>query len=167
MLYQKATSKNLFNPAHAVEGFVPYLIGDKGYPILHWLITPYRDIPSGRRSVQETLFNRKLSRARSVVENAFGILKQTFRELYGTSDLHVTLLLDVVVCCSILHNLMLGQSAEEVERLLEMLQRKGMVHAVDDDPVEERPDEEGLPPAELQGEMKRRGLAAFVVQDRL
>lgn len=167
MLYQRATTSNLFDPADLVEGFVPYLIGDKGYPILPWLITPFRDMPGGRRSVQETLFNRKLSRARSVVENAFGILKQTFRELHSASDLHVTLLPDVVVCCSILHNMLLGQSAEDVDRLLAMLQREGLAPAVDDDPDHERPDEEGPPRNEVLGEHKRRRLAAFLVEERV
>lgn len=165
MLYHRATTTALFNPSEAVEGFVPYLVGDKGYPILPWLITPYRDL-GGRRSVQETLFNRKLSRARSVVENAFGILKQSFRELHSASDLHVTLLPDVVVCCSILHNLLLGQSSDEVDRLLEMLQREGMAPAVDEDPLQEPPDEEGAPRDEVQGQYKRGQLAAFLVQAR-
>ena len=166
MLYQKATTTNLFNPANAIEGFVPYLVGDKGYPILPWLITPYREMPNGRRSVQETLFNRKLSRARSMVENSFGILKQTFRELHSASDLHVTLLPDVVVSCCILHNLLLGQSSEEVDRLLEMLQREGMAPIVDDDAEPKDQGEEGAPRDEVQGEDKRAGLAAFLVQAR-
>lgn len=166
MLYHKAITNTLFDPTDSVEGFVPHLIGDKGYPILPWLITPYRDIPGGRRSVQELLFNRKLSRARSVVENAFGILKQTFRELHSASDLHITLLPDVVVSCCILHNLLLGQSSEEVDRLLAMLQREGMTPVVDDDPIEERPNEDGTVRDEVQGEHKCRRLAAFLVQDR-
>ena len=33
MLYQKATTTLLFDPPDFIEGFVPYLIGDKGYPI--------------------------------------------------------------------------------------------------------------------------------------
>ena len=70
--------------------------------------------------VQKTLFNRKLPRASIIVENAFGILQQTFRELHTASDLHVTLVPDVVMCCCILHNLLFGQLVEEVDRLLEM-----------------------------------------------
>lgn len=167
MLYEKATSSNLFNPADAVEGFTPYLIGDKGYPVFPWLITPYRDIPGGRRSVQEQLFNRRLSRARSVVENAFGILKQTFRELHSATDLHIRILPDVVVCCCILHNLLLDQTPEEVDRLLAMLQREGLAVVVDEDPVQERPAEEEDPPDEVAGEVKRNRLAAFLLQQRL
>jgi hypothetical protein len=122
MLYVKATTTTLFSPADAHEGFVPYLVGDKGYPLLPWLITPYRELPGGHRSVQERLFNRKLSRAWSVVENAFCILKQSFRELLRVSDLHITVLPDVIVCCCLLHNILLGQSPEEVDRLLAVLQ---------------------------------------------
>ena len=57
MLYQKASTTLLFDPANAVDGFVPYLIGDKGYPIFPWLITLYRDIHGGKRSMQECIVN--------------------------------------------------------------------------------------------------------------
>lgn len=100
------------------------------------------------------------------MENAFGILKQSFRELHSASDLHVTLLPDVVVCCCILHNLLLGQSAAEVDRLLAMLQREGLAPVVDDEPIEERPGDEAPPRDEMQGEHKRGMLAAYLVQDR-
>lgn len=103
-----------------------------------------------------------------MVENAFGILKQSFRELYTASDLHVTLVPDVVMCCCILHNLLLGQSAEEVERLLAMLQREGMAPAVEDHPIVERPGDDDPPDRDhVRANRKRADLAAFLVQQRL
>ena len=105
------------------EGFRPYLLGDKGYPLLPWILTPYRE---GRLTVLEELYNRKHKCGRSVVENTFGILKQSFRELGKKSELHVTFLPDVVVACCYLHNLLLGQETHEVERLLETLSIEGL-----------------------------------------
>ena len=72
-----------------------------------WLMTLYRDF--GQRSILECLFNKRLSRGHSVIENAFSILKQSFRDLLHIIDLHVAFLPDVVVCCCLLHNILLGQ----------------------------------------------------------
>jgi len=60
------------------------------------------------------------------VENTFGMLKQTFRELLVKSDLDVTFLPDVITACAILYNTLLGQSHEKVERLLQVLRTKGL-----------------------------------------
>lgn len=71
-------------------------------------MTPYRD--SGQQSILELLFNKRLSRGRSVIENAFGILKQSFRELLHITDLHIAFLPDVVVCCCLLYNTLWGKT---------------------------------------------------------
>ena len=49
------------------------------------------------------------------------------------SDLHVTFMPDVILCCAILHNILLGQSHEEVEDLLEVLRNEGLHGQVIDD----------------------------------
>ena len=74
-MYQKAREGNLFNVEYNQDNFAPYLIGDKGYSLLPLLKTPLCNLPMGRQSVVERLFNRKLRKRRTVVENAFGILK--------------------------------------------------------------------------------------------
>jgi hypothetical protein len=97
-----------------------------------------------------------------VVENAFGILKQAFRELKHFTGLHVTLVLDVVLYCTLLHNILLSQSAHEVDRLLECLQWEGMVPSVDDDSTIEE-ENAGQPMAEFdRGDDKRRELSTYL-----
>lgn len=130
-LYTLAMQQNIMSPNHAVRGFPPYIIGDLGYPLFPWLMVPHKT--PAQLSVSETLFSRRLRRGRCVVENAFGILKQTFRELLIKSDLHVTFLPDVILCCAILHNILLGQSHEEVEELFQVLRSEGLDGGVVDD----------------------------------
>lgn len=122
-LYHFATNTNLFDAAYSHEGFSPYLIGDGGNPLLPWLMTPHRNTQNEPRTYEQGLFNHKLSKGRSVVENAFEIFKQCFRELRVKFDLHVTFP-DIIVCCCLLHNLILGQSPLEVLRLLQILQEE-------------------------------------------
>jgi hypothetical protein len=99
LLYQLAESVRLFPEGINVEGFLPYLLGDAGYPLKQWLMIPYCDAlgRGGQRYVIKRLFNQRLSRGRSVIENEFGILKQYFRELLYATDLHVAFVPDIVV----------------------------------------------------------------------
>jgi hypothetical protein len=136
-LYAQAEIGTLFEDGVNVDSFMPYLLGDAGYPLKQWLLTPYRD-GRGRtdaRSILERLYNKRLSRGRSVVENAFGIFKQSFKELLQIMDLYVSFVPDVVVSCCLLHNVLLGQSPDEVARLMEILQPEGARLEVDDDPL--------------------------------
>ena len=133
-LYHLAMSKNLFDARHAMEGFSPYLLGDSGYPLLPWLMVPHKN--ERNLSLLETLFNKKLRKGRCVVENAFGILKQTFRELLVKSKLDVVFLPDVITCCAIFYNILLGQSHNQVEQFMQVLWHEGLEGDVTDDEVE-------------------------------
>jgi hypothetical protein len=121
--YGLAMHGNLFDVRSNMDGFPPYLIGDSGYPLLPWLMTPHKN--HCNPNVIESLFSRKLCRGRIVVENAFGILKQTWRELLNKTNLDVTYLPDVITACMLLHNLLLGQHTSDVQRLLGVLEAEG------------------------------------------
>lgn len=74
-----------------------------------------------------------------MVENAFGILKQTFQELLNKTDLNIAFVLDVITACYILHNMLLRQSAQDVERLLNLLRTEGFKNRDDIDILEAPP----------------------------
>jgi hypothetical protein len=117
-LYRMVMSENLFDVRYSVDGFSPYLLGDSGYPLLPWLMVPHKHVRN--LTVLETLFNRKLRKGRCVVENAFGILKQTSWELLIKSKLDVVFLPNVITCCAMLYNTLLRQSHGEVEQFMQV-----------------------------------------------
>ncbi len=56
-----------------------------------------------------------------MIEDAFVLLKMTIKELHVKFELDVLFLLDVIICYSILHNVLLQKSHNDVKRLLEVL----------------------------------------------
>lgn len=104
--YKKACNGTLLpNWPRRIGGVkVPLLIlGDPAYPLLPWLMKPYLD-NSGTTS-RERNFNYRQSRARIVVENAFGRLKGRWRCLLKRIDLHISNVPNVVASCVVLHNI--------------------------------------------------------------
>ena len=83
--------------------------------------------------IADTLYNKRLRRGWGVVEIAFDILKQSFCELLTKSDLDIAFLSNVITCCCILHNIMLGQSHEDVDLLHDILRIKGLEEEVRDE----------------------------------
>lgn len=78
------------------------ILGDPAYPLLSWILKPYTG--TGLTQAQRR-FNYRLSRARVVVECAFGRLKGRWRSLLKRSDVRVDFMSTVVTSCCILHNL--------------------------------------------------------------
>uniref|UniRef100_A0A9J8D3C2 DDE Tnp4 domain-containing protein n=1 Tax=Cyprinus carpio carpio TaxID=630221 RepID=A0A9J8D3C2_CYPCA len=63
-------------PLPGSNQLTPYcIVADEAFPLKEYLMKPY---PNRRLSVQQHIFNYRLSRARRVVENAFGILANRF-----------------------------------------------------------------------------------------
>ncbi|KAH9365796.1 hypothetical protein HPB48_000046 [Haemaphysalis longicornis] len=58
-----------------------YILGDSAYPLLPWLMPPYRD--NGQTfPLWKKKHNKVHSQQRVAIESAFGLLKQRFRRLY-------------------------------------------------------------------------------------
>ena len=99
--------------------FPPYIVGDRGYLLLSWCITPFKKGPMGLPlSREEVWFNRKHSSTRMSVERGFGILKSRFKEIGTKSSLKLDFLPTVVHSCCVLHNILLASKDRTLDQIL-------------------------------------------------
>jgi len=83
---------------------IPYfLIGDDAFALKTWMMKPFS---TRNLSLEERIFNYRLSRARRIVENAFGILANRFQCLLTTLQVGPVAAKTLVMACVTLHNLM-------------------------------------------------------------
>jgi len=81
----EANTLNIPNskPPPSNEEPLPFVIvGDEAFPLKKYLLRPY-PVFSARNDENKQIYNYRLTRARRVVENAFGVLTQKFRLFYG------------------------------------------------------------------------------------
>ncbi|XP_047468574.1 putative nuclease HARBI1 [Penaeus chinensis] len=80
-----------------------YLLGDSGYPLEPYLLTPLLN----PRTPGETRYNRSHTRTRVIIEQTFGILKSRFRCLHhsgGTLQYDPVKCSKIAIACLLLHN---------------------------------------------------------------
>ncbi|XP_052407883.1 uncharacterized protein LOC127953028 [Carassius gibelio] len=80
-----------------------FVLGDAAYLLKSWLMKPFTD--NGQLTPQKIVYNQKTSRARVVVENAFGRLKGRWRCLLKRNDCSTHKVKSLVIACCVLHNL--------------------------------------------------------------
>lgn len=152
--------------------FPPYIVADRGYPLLSWCITPFKMGPMGLALTQEEAwFNRKHSSTRMSVERGFGILKSRFKEIGTKSSLKLKLLPTVVHACCVLHNILLASK----DRTLDQILAECHLPTMDDPTFTQREEEEAFRPprptglvsedrALLEGQMAREDLLDYLVR---
>ena len=83
---------------------MPYFIlGDNAFPMRTWLMKPF---PQRALDPPSRNFNYRLSRARRIVENAFGMLAQRFRVFLTTINVRPKTAEKIVMASCILHNML-------------------------------------------------------------
>ncbi|KAH8027133.1 hypothetical protein HPB51_002287 [Rhipicephalus microplus] len=81
-----------------------YLLGDAAYPLLPWLLPPYRHVTSSWQPWMSK-FNHVHSKQRVVVEIAFGLLKGRFRRVDKIDVNSIPQAVETVMAACVLHNL--------------------------------------------------------------
>ncbi|XP_065366236.1 putative nuclease HARBI1 [Calliphora vicina] len=81
-----------------------WILGDAGYPLEPFLITPFRSAAEG---TPESRFNHIHSQTRNVVERTIGVLKNRFRCILGARQLHYSpkVAAKITNVCAALHNI--------------------------------------------------------------
>ncbi|XP_061642452.1 biogenesis of lysosome-related organelles complex 1 subunit 1 isoform X2 [Phyllopteryx taeniolatus] len=115
------------------EGDAPmdgWLLGDNGYQLKPWLMTPYITATTKRQRA----FNHIFGRARSVIERTFGLLKMRFRCLDrsgGTLQYSPKSVSAFFVACCVLHNIAIRHGCHfdlSEETLQDLRQREAELH---------------------------------------
>lgn len=89
---------------------LPYaIIADDAFPLKSNIMKPY---PGRNLTYEKKVFNYRLSRARRIVENAFGILVHRFRILLNIIPLSVEKVELIVYACCLLHNFLIRRNAQ-------------------------------------------------------
>lgn len=114
LFYEKLRNGTLRLPSGSktenISEPLPYVfIGDEAFALRDNFLTPFaqKQLNSERR-----IFNYRLSRARRIIENAFGIMVARFRIFHTAINLKLENIDRVVLACCILHNFLIRKRRE-------------------------------------------------------
>ena len=82
VIFEPPCISNSKPPPNSEEPLPFVIVGDEAFPLKKYLLRPY-PVFSARNDENKQIYNYRLTRARRVVENAFGVLTQKFRLFYG------------------------------------------------------------------------------------
>ena len=106
------------------ENMPHFLLGDDAFALRTYLMKPFGNRQMTRK---QRIYNYRLSRARRVVENSFGILANRFQVLLTTMLHDAPTVRLVVTACVILHNLMRTRYPRMQNRLMDIERPDGVM----------------------------------------
>lgn len=116
--FQHALNENTLalpssRPLAGRELSVPYvLVADDAFRMQKHLLKPY---PGRNLSAGQRIFNYRLSRARRIVENVFGIMAKRFQVFSRPIHLNPTKATIVTTACCALHNFLIEKTSNYLE----------------------------------------------------
>ncbi|KAH9364185.1 hypothetical protein HPB48_015665 [Haemaphysalis longicornis] len=125
----RVLKKSFFYEDAAAKCEGGYLLIDSAYPLLPWLLPPYKVQTRGLAEHEED-FNRLHSQKRVTIEGAFGLLKNRFRRLSYVDELSIKQAVLIIIGSCVLHNLCIRTSDDDNSRAA---QSKAGCSSSDDD----------------------------------
>jgi hypothetical protein len=126
------------------------LLGDEGYGIAPWLMTPFKN----PQTPEERAYNKLFTKERVIIERCFGQLKQRFPVLQYKVRLALKSVPKLIICCFILHNI-----AKYLKDEMELLQQIDL----EENEIQEEP----MNNIRFRGQQKRREIAYIIYEQNL
>lgn len=94
-----------------------FLLGDSGYPLENWLVTPFKNSTNDQKR-----FNSIHASVRNPIERCNGVLKGTFRCLLGERVLRYQpkKVIQIINVCCALHNMRIQDKMDIMEYAVEI-----------------------------------------------
>lgn len=131
------------------------LLGDSGYGISPWLITPFKP----PRDAVQRAFNLTHARERVIVERIFGQLKQRFPIVGNCVRVALDRVPKVIVTCAVLHNVAKHLN-DPFDYVIENVRHDNEVIVDAEDEADDGQDENRL--TKRLGEQKRQNMMDFI-----
>ncbi|XP_061717342.1 putative nuclease HARBI1 [Cydia pomonella] len=108
--FQKLQENDLNIPAEEIvtnsSKSLPYVfVADDAFPLRTDMMKPFRQAELDTR--EKKIYNYRVSRARRIVENCFGILATRFRIFHTDINVHPSRIESIVMACCALHNFLI------------------------------------------------------------
>ncbi|XP_049317712.1 putative nuclease HARBI1 isoform X2 [Bactrocera dorsalis] len=101
-IFSLSAAKQYLSSSYVGGDHRSWLLGDSGYGLEPYLLTPYRDANAGS---PQHKFNLQHSKARNIVERVIGVLKSRFKCLQTTMPYVPEKVVKIINICSAMHNI--------------------------------------------------------------
>lgn len=116
-VWKQSLQRDKLNANYCSGTASSWLLGDSGYPLEPFLLTPYRN---ATLNSPESIFNKKHAQARSIVERCIGVMKCRWRSILEERKLRYCpkRAAQIINVCAALHNICIENGEPNLDDFL-------------------------------------------------